>query len=266
MTAPGPDHAPAGGPAAPVALVTGGQQGIGLGIATALGQAGFRLAIAALPGRDDPAVEAALALLPPGTLYVSHDISDIARAPALLDAVEATLGPVDTLISNAGIPARVRGDLLDLAPESFDAVLSVNTRGTFFLAQACARRMLAHPGPHYRSLVFVTSVSATMASPERGEYCISKAASAMTAQLMALRLAPHGIGVFDLRPGIIATPMTAPVTARYDDRIRDGLVPAGRWGLPEDIGRTVVSLATGQFAFATGAVIPVDGGLSIPRL
>jgi NAD(P)-dependent dehydrogenase (short-subunit alcohol dehydrogenase family) len=266
MTAPGPDHAPAGRPAAPVALVTGGQQGIGLGIATALGQAGFRLAIAALPGRDDPAVEAALALLPPGTLYVSHDISDIARTPALLDAVEETLGPVDTLVSNAGIPARIRGDLLDLAPESFDAVLSVNTRGTFFLAQACARRMLAHPGPHYRSLVFVTSVSATMASPERGEYCISKAASAMTAQLMALRLAPHGIGVFDLRPGIIATPMTAPVTARYDDRIRDGLVPAGRWGLPEDIGRTVVSLATGQFAFATGAVIPVDGGLSIPRL
>ena len=250
----------------PVALITGGQQGIGLGIATALGQAGFRLALAALPPRDDPAVQGALAALPPGTLYLSHDIADIARAPALLDAVEAALGPVDTLISNAGIPARIRGDLLDLAPESFDAVLAVNTRGTFFLAPACARRMLARQGPHYRSLVFVTSVSAAMASPERGEYCISKAATAMTAQLLALRLAPQGIGVFDIRPGIIATPMTAPVAAAYDSRIADGLVPARRWGTPDDIGRAVVPLVTGAMAFATGSVIALDGGLSIARL
>jgi NAD(P)-dependent dehydrogenase (short-subunit alcohol dehydrogenase family) len=250
----------------PVALITGGQQGIGLGIATALSHAGFRLALAALPGRDDPAVQGALAALPPGTLYVPHDIADIARAPALLDAVEAALGPVDTLISNAGIPARIRGDLLDLAPESFDAVLAVNTRGTFFLAQACARRMVARPGAHYRSLVFVTSVSAAMASPERGEYCISKAATAMTAQLLALRLAPQGIGVFDIRPGIIATPMTAPVAAAYDTRIAEGLVPARRWGTPQDIGKAVVPLVTGAMAFATGSVIALDGGLSIARL
>lgn len=251
---------------APVALVTGGQQGIGLGIAQALAGAGFRLALAALPGADDPAVAAALAALPPGTLYVPHDIADIARAPALFDTVEAALGPVDTLVSNAGIPARIRGDLLDLAPDSFDAVLAVNTRGTFFLAQACARRMLARPGPHYRSLVFVTSVSAAMASPERGEYCISKAATAMAAQLLALRLAPHGIGVFDLRPGIIATPMTAPVAAAYDTRIAEGLVPARRWGTPQDIGAAVVPLVTGAMAFATGSVIALDGGLSIARL
>ena len=250
----------------PVALITGGQQGIGLGIATALSHVGFRLALAALPGRDDPAVQGALAALPPGTLYVPHDIADIARAPALLDAVEAALGPVDTLISNAGIPARIRGDLLDLAPESFDAVLAVNTRGTFFLAQACARRMVARPGAHYRSLVFVTSVSAAMASPERGEYCISKAATAMTAQLLALRLAPQGIGVFDIRPGIIATPMTAPVAAAYDTRIAEGLVPARRWGTPQDIGKAVVPLVTGAMAFATGSVIALDGGLSIARL
>lgn len=251
---------------APVALITGGQQGIGLGIAQALAGAGFRLALAALPGADDPAVAAALATLPQGTLYVPHDIADIARAPALFDAVEAALGPVDTLVSNAGIPARIRGDLLDLAAESFDAVMAVNTRGTFFVAQACARRMVARPGRHYRSLVFVTSVSAGMASPERGEYCISKAATAMTAQLLALRLAPQGIGVFDIRPGIIATPMTAPVAATYDSRIAEGLVPARRWGTPEDIGRAVVPLVTGAMAFATGSVIALDGGLSIARL
>jgi NAD(P)-dependent dehydrogenase (short-subunit alcohol dehydrogenase family) len=126
--------------------------------------------------------------------------------------------------------------------------------------------MLARPGPHYRSLVFVTSVSAAMASPERGEYCISKAAAAMAAQLLALRLAPHGIGVFDLRPGIIATPMTAPVAAAYDTRIAQGLVPARRWGTPQDIGAAVVPLVTGAMAFATGSVIALDGGLSIARL
>lgn len=250
----------------PVALITGGQQGIGLGIAQSLARAGFRLALAALPPADDPAVIRARATLPDDTLYLSHDIADIARAPALLDAVTKALGPVTTLVSNAAIPAPQRGDLLALTPENFDAVLSVNTRGTFFLAQEAARRMLATPSDHYQSLIFITSVSATLASPDRADYCISKAATAMTAQLMALRLAPHGIGVFDLRPGIIATPMTAPVAAQYDQRIRDGLVPAGRWGLPSDIAQTVIPLATGQFAFTTGAVIPVDGGLSIPRL
>jgi len=250
----------------PVALITGGQQGIGLGIAQSLARAGFRLALAALPAPGDASVLRALATLPDDTLYLQHNLTDIARAPALLDAVEAQHGPVTTLVSNAGIPSPQRGDLLDLTPDAFDTVLSVNTRGTFFLAQECARRMLATPSDHYQSLIFITSVSAALASPERAEYCISKAATAMTAQLMALRLAPHGIGVFDLRPGIIATPMTAPVSAKYDQRIAEGLVPARRWGTPADIAQTIVPLATGQFAFATGAVIPVDGGLSIPRL
>jgi NAD(P)-dependent dehydrogenase (short-subunit alcohol dehydrogenase family) len=250
----------------PVALITGGQQGIGLGIAQSLARAGFRLALAALPAPDDATVQRALATLPDDTFYLQHDLTDIPRAPALLDAVTAHHGPVTTLVSNAGIPSPQRGDLLDLTTDAFDTVLSVNTRGTFFLAQETARRMLATPSDHYQSLIFITSVSAALASPERAEYCISKAATAMTAQLMALRLAPHGIGVFDLRPGIIATPMTAPVSQKYDQRIADGLVPAGRWGTPADIAQTIVPLATGQFAFANGSVIPVDGGLSIPRL
>jgi NAD(P)-dependent dehydrogenase (short-subunit alcohol dehydrogenase family) len=142
----------------------------------------------------------------------------------------------------------------------------VNLRGAFFLAQEAARRMIAATTDAYRSITFVTSVSATMASIERAEYCISKAGAAMMAQLFALRLAPHGIGVFELRPGIIETGMTAGVKDKYTARIEGGLVPAGRWGQPSDIGSVVVPLAQGHFAFATGAAIPVDGGLSIARL
>jgi NAD(P)-dependent dehydrogenase (short-subunit alcohol dehydrogenase family) len=145
-------------------------------------------------------------------------------------------------------------------------VMGINLRGTFFLAQAVARGMLAAPTDTYRSLIFVTSVSAEMASVERAEYCLSKSAAAMMAQLFAVRLAAANIGVYDLRPGIIATPMTAAVTDKYSARIADGLVPAGRWGQPADVGSVVVPLATGQMQFATGAVIPVDGGLSIQRL
>lgn len=246
----------------PVALITGGQQGIGLAIARALAAAGFAPVIASLPPPDDPTVVAALQALGPAARYLQHDVADLGAIPALLDAV----GPVTTLVANAGVPARQRGDLLDLTPESWDHVLGVNLRGTFFLAQKVARRMTAEPAAHYRSIIFVTSVSAEMASPERGEYCISKSGAAMAARLFALRLAPLNIGVYDLRPGIVATPMTEAAKDRYTRRIADGLVPAGRWGEPDDVASTIVPLATGAFAFATGAVIPVDGGLSLARL
>jgi len=295
-----------------VALITGGQQGIGLGIARALRDAGYALALVAEQPPDATAVHAALADLGAGARYFCHDLQDVAGVAALLDQVEAALGPVTTLVSNAGVPARVRGDLLDVTPDSFDFVLGVNLRGGFFLAQAVARRMLAQPaspfragqsgegetppgvaarardgdeiqetarpggsseprGAHpiaapYRSLIFITSVSAEMVTTTRAEYCISKAGAAMMAKLYALRLAASGIGVFDLRPGIIATAMTAAVAGQYQARIADGLVPAARWGQPEDIGAVVVPLAQGQFAFATGTVIAVDGGLSIARL
>lgn len=250
----------------PVALITGGQQGIGLGIAQALGSAGFAVALAAQLGADDPAVREALQSLGPDTRYFYHDVAQIDGVPALLDAVEADLGLISTLISNAGVPAKVRGDMLDMLPESFDAVMDVNLRGAFFLAQQVARRMLAGQEEHYRSISFVTSVSATMASVERAEYCISKSAASMMAQLFATRLASDGIGVFEIRPGIIQTAMTAGVKDTYTSRIEGGLVPARRWGLPSDIGDVIVPLAKGQFAFSTGAVIPVDGGLSIQRL
>ena len=247
-----------------LALVTGGQQGIGLGIAEALRDAGYRLAIAAEQPAE--AVKDAMATLGPEARYYRHDLARIEAIPALLDAVESDLGPVTTLIANAGVPARQRGDMLDMAPENFDWTMGINLRGNFFLAQAVARRMLAQGGPDYRSMVFVTSVSAEMVSPERAEYCISKAGASMMVKLFAARLASAGIGVFELRPGIVATPMTAGVSAKYDALIEGGLVPAGRWGQPLDIGRAVLPLVRGEMAFSTGSVIAVDGGLSIPRL
>jgi NAD(P)-dependent dehydrogenase (short-subunit alcohol dehydrogenase family) len=243
------------------ALITGGQQGIGLGIARALHGAGWQVALAAEQPPEAQPVQDVLAAMP-GATYYRHDLSDLSGIPRLLDRV----GPVTTLISNAGVPAMVRGDLLDMSPESFDRCIDVNLRGAFFLAQEVAKRMLALPPDPYRSITFVTSVSATMVSPDRAEYCISKAGAAMMAQAFAARLAPENIGVYDIRPGIIETPMTAPVRDRYDAAIADGLVPARRWGTPADIAQTILPLARGDFAFATGAVIPVDGGLSIHRL
>lgn len=247
---------------APHALITGGQQGIGLGIARALAGAGFRLTLAAEQPEDAPAVAEALARLGPDARYLRHDLADLSAIPALM----AAAGPVDTFVSNAGVPARIRGDMLELTPGNWDWTLSINLRGAFFLAQAVARQMLAAPSAHYRSLIFVTSISAEAVSIERAEYCISKAGAAMMARLFAARLAPHGIGAYELRPGIIATPMTAAVAGQYSERIAGGLVPMGRWGQPGDVGSIVLPLARGELAFATGATIPVDGGLSIPRL
>jgi NAD(P)-dependent dehydrogenase (short-subunit alcohol dehydrogenase family) len=227
-----------------IALITGGQQGIGLGIANALATAGYALALTSQADPTAPAVQAALRQLGPS----------------------AAMGPVTTFVSNAGVPAKLRGDMLDIAPDNFDFVMDINLRGAFFLAQEVARRMLSHGSEIYRSITVVTSVSATMASIERAEYCMSKAAASMMATLFAARLAPHGIGVFELRPGIIATEMTAGVKDKYTARIAAGLVPAARWGQPADIGNIIVPIAEGNMAFANGAVIPVDGGLSIARL
>lgn len=246
------------------ALITGGQSGIGLGIARALAGAGWRVALAAEVAPGHPSVAAALAAMP-GAVYRRHDLADAGGAQALAEAVEAEMGPLTCFVSNAGVPALRRGDLLDVSEESFDRCHAVNLRGAFFLAQAVARRMLATPGEG-RTMVFVTSVSAAMVSAERAEYCISKAGAAMAARAFAARLAPHGIDVFELRPGIVATPMTEPVRGRYDRLIAEGLVPARRWGTPEDAGRAVLALASGALPFATGSVVALDGGLSIPRL
>ncbi|MEC9198264.1 MAG: 3-ketoacyl-ACP reductase, partial [Pseudomonadota bacterium] len=232
-----------------VALITGGSKGIGLGIAQALIAEGYKVAIVARQDESAPAIQEVLRTLRQQgeAIYRSFDVGNAAKdSGALLDAVELELGPLTTLVNNAGMGSPARGDMLEVVPENMDRVMKVNLYGAFFLAQAAARRMLATHIEAYKSLHFVSSVSADMVSIERAEYCLSKSAAGMMAQLFAVRLAPEGIGVFELRPGIIATDMTAGVKDKYDARIEGGLVPAGRWGLPADIGSTVVPLARGD--------------------
>jgi NAD(P)-dependent dehydrogenase (short-subunit alcohol dehydrogenase family) len=261
-----------GGPARattrPVALVTGLGRGIGRAIAWALAEAGFDVAGCDL-ARDADATATLDGLARRGArgAFVACDVADLESHPALLDAARALSGRVDCLVNNAGVPAARRGDLLALRPEDFDRVMAVNLRAPFFLAQTVARSMLDDPAPAgLRSIVTVSSISATHASPERAEYCLSKSALPMMTQLLALRLAPAGIAVWEVRPGIVRTPMTAPVAPRYDAMIADGRVPALRWGEPEDVGRTVAALASGALPFATGEAVHVDGGLHVARL
>ena len=252
--------------ARPSAIVTGARRGIGRAVAKALAACGFDLCAADL-APDDDGLRAEIEASGGRAIFVSGDISDLASHETLADAALSAFGRIDCLVNNAGIGAVARGDPLELLPENFDRVLGVNLRGTIFLTQAVVRHMLAGPaGDAPRSIVNVTSVSAALASPERIDYCVSKAGLAMWSRGLALRLAPEGIAVFDVRPGIIRTDMTASVAARYDSRIAEGLVPARRWGEPGDVAGIVAALASGAFAFATGSVIEVDGGLAIPRL
>ncbi len=253
--------------AKPVALVTGGRRGIGLGIASALARAGFDLAITDLG--EPPAARAAveqLQALGAAALYVRSDLAALDGHDGAADAVLSAFGRIDCLVNNAGIGAVARGDFLALAPENFDRIMSTNLRGTVFFTQAVARRMLALPAAGLRSIITITSVSAALTSPERLDYCITKAGLSAFVQGLALRLAASGIAVFEVRPGIIRTEMTAAVAEKYDAQIAGGLVPAQRWGEPADIGAICAGLAGGGFGFATGSVIHADGGLSIGRL
>jgi NAD(P)-dependent dehydrogenase (short-subunit alcohol dehydrogenase family) len=184
-------------------------------------------------------------------------------------AVLDRFGKVDVLVNNAGVGPLERGDYLDTTPESFDRVMGINLRGTFFLTQRVARHMLARTErePDARPLiVFITSISADTSSPSRTEYCVAKAGLSQLARVLADRLAGHGIGVYEVRPGVIATDMTAPVKKRYDELIAGGLIPQGRWGQPEDVARVVAALARGDFAYSTGNVFEVSGGMNIRRL
>lgn len=256
--------------ARPAALVTGGTRGIGLGIARELARGGWDLLLSGLrPAADVAPVIEDLQALGSQVSYVVADISQAAARGTLVDEVRSRHGAVHALVNNAGRGPRVRADLLDASEESFEEIVRTNLQGPYFLTQAIARDMLDRAGrdaAFRAAIVFVTSVSAEMASINRGDYCVSKAGLAMTARLFATRLAPAGIPVYDVRPGIIATDMTAGVRETYDRRIAEGLVPEGRWGQPGDVGRTVAALLRGDVPYATGTVIHVDGGLSIPRL
>jgi 3-oxoacyl-[acyl-carrier protein] reductase len=252
----------------PVALVTGARRGIGLGIAKALASKGFDLAITDIAADEasESAVET-LRNLGARAFFIQSDIADISAHAETVQTILSEFGQIDCLVNNAGIGSKVRGDFLDLDPANYDAIFDVNLRGTVFFTQSVVRTMVEDKAAaNPRSIINITSVSAAMSSPERLDYCMTKAALAAFTQGLALRLAQHGISVFDVRPGIIRSDMTAVVTEKYDKLISDGLVPMKRWGEPDDLGRITAALASGDFNFATGSVINADGALSISRL
>lgn len=253
-----------------VALVTGGTRGIGLGISVALAQEGYDLAVCGV--RNESAVAESLAVLRATgreILYVACDVSRTEARTRLVDTVRAHFGHLNVLVNNAGMAPRERCDLLDATEASFEEVLKVNLQGPYFLTQACAHWMIDQrdADPAFQScIVNVSSVSATVASVMRGEYCISKAGVSMATQLWAARLGGHGIPVYEVRPGLIKTDMTAGVQAKYDTLIAEGLLVQPRWGTPDDVGRAVAMLTRGDLAYSTGQVVMVDGGFTTRRL
>jgi 3-oxoacyl-[acyl-carrier protein] reductase len=252
------------------AFITGGTRGIGLGIARALAREGWTLALGGTrPDADVRAVVADLRAAGVDVHYLRGDLADRGDRARTIAGLHDRVGVVDALVNNAGRAPRVRADLLEASEESFDELIRTNLQGPYFLTQAIARgqveRRRADPS-FAAAIVFITSVSADLASVNRGDYCVSKAGLSMAAKLFAARLAADGIAVFEVRPGIIATDMTANVRDLYDRRIADGLIPENRWGRPDDVGRVVAALLRGDAPYATGSVITVDGGLSIPRL
>lgn len=251
-----------------LAIVTGGRRGIGRAIAYQLANAGFDLLI------NDIVADSALNETLTGVRqrgarveFVQADIADIAGHEPLVNAAYEHFGRLDVLINNAGIQVRERGDLLDITPERFDEMIGINLRGNFFLTQHVSQRMLNDGQPTAgRTIVILSSSNAELVSIEKGEYCISKTGLSMTTKLFAVRLAQTGIAVFEIRPGLIRTDMTAEVRDKYGSLIDQGLSPIRRWGEPDDIGRTVTTLVSGSIPFATGIAVDIDGGLLIPRL
>ena len=250
-----------------IALVTGGAGGIGGGIVAALTRRGFDVVVSDRtfgPGREadlrekaDPAARIA---------FLTGDIADLEDHPRFVDEAFAGFGRLDCLVNNAGVSVASRGDLLDVSVASYDTNFAVNTRAAFFLTQRVCRHMLAaepHGAEGARSVVFISSSNAAIAAPERGEYAMSKAAVSMMAKLFAVRLAANGICVYEVRPGLIRTPMTAVARDRFDAKLAEGFTPINRWGTPEDVGRAVASLAAGEVPFATGMAVQVDGGMHI---
>jgi NAD(P)-dependent dehydrogenase (short-subunit alcohol dehydrogenase family) len=253
-----------------VALVTGGARGIGLGCATALAREGWDLCICGMreEGQARPALDE-LRAAGVDVLYVRADIGEDDAADRILASALQRFGRLDLLVNNAGTAPKERRDILDASRESFDRLIRTNLRGPYFLTQAAARIMLkgpAGPGGHTGCIVFITSVSATVASINRGEYCMSKAGLSMASLLWTTRLAPEGIRVYEVRPGIVKTDMTAGVSEKYDRMIEGGLMLQKRWGMPDDVGKAVAMLARGELPYSPGQVILVDGGLTVQRL
>lgn len=253
--------------ARPAALVTGAQRGIGRAIALQMAQAGFDVAVCDRTFSSElQAVAAEVAALGARSAAVCCDLADIGTHEAMLDAAETALGPLACLVNNAGVSVLSRGDLLEVTPEAYDHCQDINTRGTFFLMQAFARRLLARPQfPHHRSMVTITSSNAQAVSVERAEYCVSKAALSMVSSLFAVRLGGEGIGVYEVVPGLIETEMSLASKARYDAEIERGWLVVPRWGQPHEVGKVVGTLALGLLPYTVGQAIRVDGGMLINR-
>jgi 3-oxoacyl-[acyl-carrier protein] reductase len=252
------------------ALVTGGSRGIGLGVARELAAAGFNIAINGRRGEAEVApVLAELKSHDVEALYCPGDVAKSEDHARILARIEERFGRLDVLVNNAGVAPEQRADILEATEESFDRILSINLKGPYFLTQAAARWMVRQrlADAAYRGcIVNISSVSATVASVNRGDYCISKAGIAMATQLWAARLAEFGIEVYEVRPGVVATDMTTGVKEKYDKLIDGGLTVQKRWGEPRDVGRAVAVLARGDLSYATGQVLNIDGGLTLQRL
>jgi 3-oxoacyl-[acyl-carrier protein] reductase len=261
----------------PVAIITGASRGIGRAIAIELAGLGFHIVINHYDftpdGKPDEKVaqETSSDVISKGARYIvlRGDISSNADRTALVKAVKDEFGRCDMLVNNAGVAPLKRVDLLEASEKSFDRVLGINLKGPYFLTQLVAKWMIEQrkqsPERNYR-IVNIGSMSSYTSSPARGEYCISKAGVSMMTMLYADRLAEFGIGVFEIRPGIIETDMTSVVKEKYDKLIADGVTPIKRWGQPEDIAKAVSAIAEGKLDFSTGQVINVDGGFHLRRL
>ena len=254
-----------------VALVTGGGRGIGFGICEKLAADGFDLV---LSGRSDASkvADAAAKLKDKGAdvLYCSGDVSSAEDRASLILEIKERFGRLDVLVNNAGVAPKVRADILEADEESFEWIMKINLQGPYFLTQACANWMIEQKKADETfqgCIINIGSISATVVSPNRGDYCISKAGLGMMSSLFAARLGEFGIPVYEIRPGIIKTDMTAGVTAKYDPLIfNTDLLIEKRWGLPEDIARLAAAMARGDLPYASGQAIYVDGGLTLPRL
>jgi NAD(P)-dependent dehydrogenase (short-subunit alcohol dehydrogenase family) len=249
-----------------VAIITGAQRGMGKAIALALAAEGYDVACV------DLAVTEALQAVVKDceskgvkAVGLACDIGDLSTHEKMLDGAEAALGPLTTLVNNAGVSVKVRGDLLDVSPEAYDFVLDINLRGTFFLTQSFARRMRDTPTYCHRSIITITSSNVTAVSVNRGEYCISKAGASMMSKLFAARLSDEDIGVYEIQPGVIDTDMVKPALAKYEKLIAEGFTTIKRLGRPEDVARIAVTLANGLLPYTSGQAIQADGGLTTVR-